>query len=130
MDQQLRHGVPGLTRAALPTTPGVYALYRAGERMYVGKATSLRTRVGAQHCAKGASMTNSALRRNVCQHLGIADAAGIKARRYKTTIEDATQVTEWLARCEFAWIECASAAEALELERAMRQEFKPPLNQL
>lgn len=130
MDQQLRHGVSGLTKAALPTTPGVYALYREGGRMYVGKATSLRTRVGAQHCAKGASMTNSALRRNICQHLGIAAAADIKARRYNTTLDDAGHVSDWLAGCEFAWIECASAAGALELEQAMRQEFKPLLNRL
>ena len=110
--------------------PGVYALYRDGERMYVGKATSLQARVGGQHGGKGASMTNSALRRNVCEMLGIAAAADIKARRYETTSDDAERVSEWLSGCAFAWIECASPAEALAVETHMRAEFKPPLNQL
>jgi hypothetical protein len=90
----------------------------------------LQSRVGGQHGGKGASMTNSALRRNVCQLLGIAAAADVKARRYRTTIADAVGVTAWLSACEFAWLECASPAEALELETAMRVEFRPPLNRL
>ena len=130
MDAEPRHRVPQLQRRHIPMSPGVYALYRKGERMYVGKATSLRSRVGGQHGAKGASMTNSALRRNVCQLLEIAAAADIKARRYRTTDTDAERVTEWLAACEFTWIECASPAQALELETPMRGEFKPPLNRL
>ena len=98
--------------------------------MYVGKARSLRSRVGGQQSGKGASMTNSALRRNVCQLLGIAAAADVKARRYRTTIAGAGRVTAWLSGCEFAWVACASPAEALELETAMRVEFRPPLNRL
>ncbi len=130
MDAAARHGAPQLHRRDVPTSAGVYALYRDGERMYVGKATSLRSRVGGQHRGKGASMTNSALRRNVCQLLGIASAADVKARRYRTTDTDAERVTQWLSGCEFAWIECASPAEALALETAIRVEFKPPLNHL
>ena len=130
MDAAARHRVPHLRRRDIPTSPGVYALYRDGERMYVGKATSLQSRVGGQHGGQGASMTNSALRRNVCDLLGIAAAADAKARGYRTTTTDAARVTEWLSGCEFAWIECASPAEALELETAMRVEFKPPLNRL
>jgi len=130
MDAAAGHRVPQLRRRDIPTSPGVYALYRDGERMYVGKATSLQSRVGDQHGGQGASMTNSALRRNVCELLGIAAAADIKALRYRTTTTDAERVTEWPSGCAFAWIECASPAEALELETAMRVEFKPPVNRL
>ena len=130
MDAKPRHAVNALTRAAIPPSPGAYALYRAEERLYVGKATSLRSRVAGQHFAKGASMTNSALRRNVCQHIGIARAADIKARRYRTTVDDALRVTQWLASCAFAWVECATADEAFQIEQALRREFKPPLNRL
>jgi excinuclease UvrABC nuclease subunit len=130
MDRQTRHPVPRLAKEELPTRPGVYALYRDSARMYVGKATSLRSRVAGQHGGKGASMTNSALRRNVCQHLGVASAADIKARRYRTTLDDAKRVSDWLGDCAFAWIECETAAEALALESALRKEFKPPLNRL
>jgi excinuclease UvrABC nuclease subunit len=130
MDKANRAPAGELQRSDIPTSPGVYALYRGGERMYVGKATSLQARVGGQHGGKGASMTNSALRRNVCQLLGIASAADIKARRYLTTRADADRVTEWLSGCTFAWIECATPADALALETRMRAEFKPPLNML
>jgi len=125
MDGAARHLVPQLHKRDIPTSPGVYALYRDRERMYVGKATSLQSRVGGQHSSNGASMTNSALRRNVCQLLGIAAAADVKARRYRTTIADAGRVRAWLSACEFAWIECASPVEALELETAMRVESGP-----
>ena len=130
MDRQPCHSAHGLSKDDLPAGPCVYALYRKGNRMYVGKATSLRSRVGGQHCARGASMTNSALRRNICQHLGVSTAADIKVRRYQTTLADARRVTAWLDECEFAWIECPDAAAALALEAAMRLEFKPPLNRL
>jgi hypothetical protein len=75
-------------------------------------------------------MTNSALRRNVCQHIGIAAAADIKARRHRTTSDDAQRVSAWLDQCEFAWIECETPAEALTIESALRAAFKPPLNRL
>src|SRR4051794_23556444 len=115
MDAQPRIAVRTLTKSDVPTAPGVYALYRDGERTYVGKASSLQARVVGQHCARGASMTNSALRRNVCQHVGIAAAVDIKTRRYRTTTADARSVTAWLEMCEFAWIECPDAAAALAL---------------
>jgi predicted GIY-YIG superfamily endonuclease len=130
MDKVDRFGAGELRTRDIPSSPGVYALYRAGERMYVGKATSLQARVGGQHGGRGASMTNSALRRNVCQLLGIASAADIKARRYRTTAGDAARVTEWLHGCAFAWIESGTAEDALALEKRMRAEFRPPLNQL
>lgn len=47
MDASERRRVP-LNKQSLPEVPGVYALYRDCERMYVGKAKSLRTRLG-QH---------------------------------------------------------------------------------
>jgi excinuclease UvrABC nuclease subunit len=129
MDQAERRAVPSLKSAEIPTSPGVYALYRNGERMYLGKATSLRMRLGS-HRSKGVSMTNSALRRNICEHLRIATAAAIKARRYSTTRADAGSVTGWLAEGSFSWIECESPAAAVALEEALLREFKPPLNRL
>jgi excinuclease UvrABC nuclease subunit len=130
MDKAARTSIQELQKRDIPNSPGVYALYREGERMYIGKATSLRSRIGGQHGGKGASMTNSALRRNICQLLEIASAANIKAGRYRTTSADAGRVSDWLQGCAFAWIECASPVDALALETSMRAEFKPPLNQL
>jgi hypothetical protein len=116
-----------LAAADLPTAPGVYGLYRGVDRVYVGKAASLRDRVWKNHSGRGASMGSSALRRNVAEHLGIASAADIKTRRYRPTEEDARRVREWLKGCDVAWIECADHQAAKDLERDMKAAHKPPL---
>jgi predicted GIY-YIG superfamily endonuclease len=127
MDRQPRHSMKHLARDDIPTAPGVYALYRSGERMYVGKADSLRDRVWKNHSGRGAVMTSSALRRNIAAHLGIATAADIKTRRYQPNAREVVRVRTWLDRCEIAWRECESSAAALRLETAMKAEEMPPL---
>jgi hypothetical protein len=127
MDSQPRHSMRELNAGDLPTAAGVYALYRGGARVYVGKAESLRDRVWKHHSARGAVMTSSAMRRNVAEHLGIATAADIKARRRRPTPEEAVQVREWLDRCEIAWRECPDELAAVALETAMKNEYLPPL---
>lgn len=72
--------VPASTFSAnqVPTDPGVYAWYRDGAPVYVGKAGDLNQRVWKNHMGRGVVMTGSAFRRNVSQHLGIATAADIQ----------------------------------------------------
>jgi len=72
-------------------------------------------------------MTNSALRRNVAELLGIASSADIKARRYRPTSQDASGVVAWIRECQVAWIECESEGQAIDFERAMKLEWRPPL---
>jgi IMP cyclohydrolase len=71
-------------------------------------------------------MTNSAFRRNVAEHFGIASAADIKARRYMPTFEDANVVSTFVAATELAWIECDTEDEARLLENRLKAEFMPP----
>jgi hypothetical protein len=127
MNAQPRRGLASLLPADISVRAGFYAIYRDEAAVYVGKAKTLRGRLSKNHLHRGLSMTNSALRRNICEHLGIASAAGIKARRYTTTSEDATRIWEWLEPCEVAWIECLTDAEASELERTMKSEWRPLL---
>jgi excinuclease UvrABC nuclease subunit len=130
MHEQPRRPIAGLSQADLPVSPGVYAFYREGEAIYVGKAASLRARLWTNHLRRGASMTNSAFRRNVAAHLGIASSADIKARRYVTTVDEAARVSAWIAECELAWLECDSELEAVLLETALKSEVKPPLTKI
>lgn len=127
MDARPRHSLRTITKLDIPAAPGAYAVYRDGERMYIGKAKSLVRRIGNNHNGKGAAMTGSALRRNVAEHLGIATAADIKARRCLVTPEQQALVREWLDACEIAWIECSTEADALQLEAQLKVEFRPPL---
>jgi hypothetical protein len=125
-----RAAVADLRQDDIPTQAGVYAFYRDGAPLYVGKAASLRARLWTNHLRRGASMTNSAFRRNVAAELGIASAADIKARRYATTPADAAAVSQWIGDCELAWLECPSELDAVLLETALKAEAKPRLTKI
>lgn len=116
-----------LRKEDIPLDPGVYALYRSGETMYVGKANSLQDRVWKNHSGRGLGMGTSAMRRNVAEHLGIATAKDIKEGLYRVSPQDAKCVRTWLDGCEIAWRKCANEAAAETLETAMKKEYLPPL---
>jgi hypothetical protein len=130
MHARERRPVLSVTLAGIPDEAGVYALYRDGAAVYVGKAKSLRSRLWNCHLRRGPSMTNSAMRRNVAQFLGIASAADIKARHYRPTLEDAQRVSDWIRDGELAWVECESEAAALALEDELKREWKPALTRI
>jgi GIY-YIG catalytic domain-containing protein len=119
-----------LAAADIPLSPGVYALYRGNERMYAGKADSLRNRIWKNHSGRGSVMTGSAMRRNAAEHLGISTAAEIKARRYQPTPEEVSAVRAWLDGCHITWLECDTGTAARVLESELKAEFKPLLTKL
>ena len=130
MDRQPRILGRALASADVPCLPGVYAWYLTGRARYIGKAADLNQRVWGNHMGRGLVMTGSAFRRNVAQHLGIATAADIKARRYSPTRTDADRVVAWILRCQVAWIVCASPEKAIDLEQRMKEEWMPPLTRI
>lgn len=111
----------------IPDAPGVYAWYRHSAAIYVGKATSLRDRVGKRHLGNGRRMTGSAFRRNVAEHLGISTPNEIYTRAYQPTAEELARVRSFIDGCEVTWITCASAKAAEYLETVMKKEWLPPL---
>lgn len=127
MNARPRVSMRELKASELPITPGVYALYRGPEAMYIGKADCLRNRVWKNHSGRGAVMTNSAMRRNVAEHIGIARAADIKARRRRLNADEVRAVREWLDGCDIAWLEGESKNAAKTLEDDFKAERKPPL---
>jgi excinuclease UvrABC nuclease subunit len=116
-----------LRRKDIPLSPGVYALYRSGKPMYVGKAKKLQDRVWKNHSGRSLGMGTSAMRRNVAERLGIATANDIKEGLYRVSAEEAERVRAFLDRCEIPWRECATEAAAAKLETAMKREHMPPL---
>lgn len=131
MNERARTPVADLTDRQVPKEPGVYALYRDGDPVYVGKASSLRDRFWKAHMGTGPDLSRSALRRNVAQHLGFAHSAATMAARPPAppalTDEQLAATNAWVLECEVAWIVCSSPAEAGELEDRMKQEWMPPL---
>lgn len=131
MGERPRTPAADLTERQVPKEPGVYALYRDGDPVYVGKASSLRDRFWKSHMGTGPDLTRSALRRNVAQHLGFAHSVATKAARPPArpvlTDEQLAATNAWIVECDVAWIVCSSADEAEELEDRMKQEWIPPL---
>lgn len=130
MDAAARRAPAMLTRELIPENPGVYGWYRHGKRMYVGKADSLRSRVWGNHLGRSKAPTGSAFRRNVAEHLGYGTPAAIKSKEVELTNEQLAALREWIDGCEVAWLTCATAEEAIELERKLKEEFKPPLTKV
>lgn len=127
MNERPRSSMTELKAADIPESPGVYALYRADVRIYVGKAGCLRDRVWKKHSGRGKVMTGSAMRRNIAAHLGIASANEIKTCKYQPTYEEVAAIRAWLDGCHIAWVECESNMAAEKLERDFKAEYKPPL---
>jgi hypothetical protein len=129
VDNVPRHLFASLERTALPDAPGVYAFYRDGDRVYVGKATrqTVQDRVWKCHRGRGKSMGNSALRRNVAEMLGIASARAIKTGAHAISDDEVQRVNSWLDACELACVALDSAASATAVEDALKAEFMPPL---
>lgn len=119
-----------LAREQVPDEPGVYLWGHGGLAVYVGKATSLRSRVST-HLGAGLSLSGSSLRRNVGQMLfGIPPNITGRTIRQKVTPNQTAAIRDWLLACELSWQQCGSVLEADQLERRLRKEFLPSLNRI
>lgn len=128
MDAATRHGATVVAGAEVPADPGVFAVYRRGEAMFLGRAPAdggLRERVHDRHLATGPDLTASAFRRNVATRLKVADVDEVRSR--PLTPDEVTRVNRWVAGCDVAWLTCADDDEATTLESALKAEFRPPL---
>ncbi len=131
MNAQPRCPVMQLSRHDVPATPGVYAWFRDGEPIYSGRAggkAGLRGRIWGNHLREGADLSRSSFRRNVCDHLGIEPTARTRLRPTVMTPERVAPVNLWIRECEVAWIEFATAAEAIDFEKLLHAEWLPPLS--
>lgn len=128
LDRQFRLPVDHRLPGSVPTTPGVYAFYREGARMYAGATGNLSRRIEQEDLSHHRSMRISALRRNVAEKLGIAKAADIYSGAYAPTDADKERVARWLSECTVSWLECDSKSEAHRLKSALRSQHRPLLD--
>jgi hypothetical protein len=127
MNARPRHQARSLKRSDVPSEPGVYAWYRRGRPVYVGKADSLIDRAWGSHMGQSRSLGRSAFRRNVAERLGFGDPTSIKAKRERLSDQQLAAVRTWIEGCSLGWIECDSIADAAALETRMKIEHLPPL---
>jgi hypothetical protein len=130
MDRQTRFRLDSVDLGFLPEGPATYAVYRNDERIYAGETGNLATRVFKHHLARTpSSIKQSALRRNLAEHLGIATAANLKTGRAILTDAHRDQLHTWLLGCEIAWAEHDGKAAATQHKRDLLAEVVPMLNQ-
>lgn len=122
-----RHLAGTLKPAQIPSGPGVYAWFHEGECVYLGKASSLRSRLGT-HLATSLDLSRSTLRSWVAvRELGL-QREYTRQRPSVMTPEQVRVVTGWIHSCELTWIETESAISAAELESALLARWSPPIN--
>lgn len=131
LNSRPRRRASGLQRQDVPAAPGVYAFYKNGTPVYVGRALGrrgLRGRLLGNHLRTSPDLSRSTLRRSVAVELGVATRAEAAVRPTLLTQDQVEPVNDWLAGCEVSWAECATADDAAELEDALRREWMPRLN--
>ena len=92
MDAQPRRRANEITGRDVPLDPGVYAWYRRGRAVYVGKADCLHDRAWKNHMGQSATMGTSAFRRNVAESLGFGSSADINEKRVRLTSDELAAV--------------------------------------
>lgn len=124
-----RHPNSTLSRADIPTSPGVYAWFKQGSCVYVGKATDLRSRL-SRHRSTSLDLSRSTLRASVAVlELGVTRHHA-RLRPTVMTREQVATITAWFNSADVAWIECPTPAEASSLEDRLRAAWMPPLNRM
>ncbi len=129
LDRRPRIGFFSLRRSQVPAKPGVYAVYRQGARVYVGRACGkhgLQGRIATDN-SNAVGMHGSVLRRNVAQYLDIASADDIYTMNKLVSQEEARRVHEWVQACEVTWIVHYLRPQARRMEDQLRAEYTPPL---
>lgn len=115
--------------ATAPASPGVYAFYRDGVAMYIGRAVTdggLRSRLRT-HRSTGVDLSHSSFRRNVAEHLGVAPTSITRMRPPQLTEDQVAPINEWIAACTVRWLTAASVDAAKQLEDDIKSELKLPL---
>jgi hypothetical protein len=129
LEQAPRRRAGDLRLADVPRDPGVYAWFRDGRCVYVGKASSLRRRLST-HVRTSPDLSRSTLRATVAVRELTITRATARARPSVITPEQASVINRWLEECDIAWVTCTSPRTADELERLLRRERMPELNRV
>lgn len=129
VDLEPRIGFTELKRSQVPAEPGVYAIYKDGARVYVGRAcgrNGLQGRLGT-HYSRGVGLRRTGFRRNVATYLGIDVAGEIDADAELIAQADAKRIRAWIESCQVTWIVFATREEARHAEDLLKIEYRPPL---
>src|ERR1051325_7440107 len=95
LDSAPRQALATVRPENLPVTPGVFALYRGDQVVFLGRSARLSVSISQARESSGA-ISNRPARRVAAEFLGIASSRDIAAGRYRPTPEDQRRITQWL----------------------------------
>ncbi|NYF16008.1 excinuclease UvrABC nuclease subunit [Microbacterium sp. AK009] len=116
-----------MARPDIPAKPGVYAWFRDGECVYLGKASDLRSRLGT-HLGTSLDLSRSTLRSWVAVRELNLDREYTRRRPTVTTAPQVAIVNAWLRSCELTWVVTATKEDAALLEGRLLAAYRPPIN--
>jgi hypothetical protein len=122
--------MPGLRKDDIPLSAVSTRFTATASRCTSGRPNACRIGSGRTTADACLGMRTSAMRRNVAEYLGIAEAKDIKVGVYRITADEAKRGRTWLDECEITWRECASESAAKTLETSMKAEYRPPLTKI
>ncbi len=112
---------------ALKANPGICVLRHQGEWAYVGLSANIRRRYREDTQTTG-DLSQSALRRAVCEYLEIADSSVTTKKPAQLTRAQVAPIHDWLHASEIGWVECETNAQAEALKAHAVETLKPFLN--
>lgn len=114
-------------RIDIPNSPGVYAWFRDGECVYLGKAANLRSRLST-HLGESLDLSRSTLRSWVA--VRELDVTREYTRRRPTVMTpgEVAIVTGWIRGCDLAWVTTDSKEDAAQLESKLLTAWRPSIN--
>ncbi|WP_374113575.1 GIY-YIG nuclease family protein [Microbacterium sp. zg.B48] len=124
---QPRQPASTIQRGDVPDGPGVYAWFRDGDCVYLGKASNLRSRLGT-HLGTSLDLSRSTVRSWVAVRELNLTREHTRRRPTVMTDEQVAIVTEWIRSCDLSWVTSASSEEAASLEAKLLAAWRPPLN--
>ncbi len=118
----------GIDFTTIPENPGVSLLRHKGTWAYIGESDDLRRRI-RQYVGTGQSLTNSPLRKSLCEFLKFATPEQIKSGQMNNRTRTLERLDAWILECEIGWLEC-DVADLTDTRLAAIRNLKPKLNKI
>jgi hypothetical protein len=112
---------------SLKASPGICVLRHQDQWAYVGLSANIRRRYREDTQTTG-DLSQSALRRAVCEYLQIADSSVTMKKPAQLTRAQVAPIHDFLHASQIGWVECKTSEEAEALKAHAIQTLSPFLN--
>jgi hypothetical protein len=118
----------GINFDALPDSTGLVLLRHKNTWAHISETDNIRRRV-RQHAGTGQTLSNSPLRKAVCEFLKLAAPEEIRSGQMDKRTRTLARIEAWISECEVGYLECDLADLADSKIEAIKF-LKPKLNKI